>query len=112
MRKFLKDTWKVLLIIFIVTLTLLYVLIFDGSEIPFVVSFISAFAILFIYNVKDTIIYIKNFSYLKKSDFFSHHYRDRDIYNECISVIKIKIFYCLLSGGWLTCLILTCLGVI
>ncbi len=112
MKKFFKDTWKVLLIIFIITLTILYVLIFDGSEIPFIISFMSAFEILFIYNIKETIIYIKNFSYLKKSDFFSYDYRGRDIYNECLLVIKIKIFYCLLSGGWLVYLILTGLGVI
>ncbi|MDE6780001.1 MAG: hypothetical protein K2J40_00885 [Ruminococcus sp.] len=110
MRKFLKDTWKVLLIIFIITATLLYGLIFDGSGIPFLVSFISAFVILFLKNVKDTIIFAKQFSYLKKSGFFTDDDISREIYKQCREKKHTNIFFCLLSGGWLAYLILSLHG--
>ena len=38
LKKFLTDTWKVLLAISVVTATLLYTLAFDGSVMPFVIS--------------------------------------------------------------------------
>lgn len=111
MRKFLKDTWKVLLIIFIVTATLLYSLIFDGSDIPFFVSFMSAFVLLFLKNVKDTIIFAKQFNYLKKSGFFTYDdERSRKIYKQCREKTHANIFFCLLSGGWLAYLILSLHG--
>lgn len=111
-RKFFKDTWKILLAIFIIVATLLYSLIFDGSEIPFLVAFMSAFVILFLHNVKDLIIYIKQFLYLKKSDFFKYVDKSGNIYNHCLVTIRMQIFFCLLSGGWLAYLILYLTGVI
>lgn len=112
-RKFFKDTWKTLLVIFIVTATLLYSLIFDGSDIPFFISFMSAFVILFLHNVKETIIFAKKFSYLKKSGFFTHDdERSRKIYKQCRETTHANIFFCFLSGGWLAYLILCLTGVI
>ena len=112
LKKFFKDTWKILLAIFIIVATLLYSLIFDGSGIPFLVSFISAFMILFLKNVKDTIIFAKQFSYLKKSGFFTHDDKSRKIYKQCCEKTHANIFFCLLSGGWLAYLILCFTGVI
>ncbi|MCM1507462.1 MAG: hypothetical protein NC177_10060 [Ruminococcus flavefaciens] len=64
--KFLKDTWKTLLVIFIVTATLLHVLIFDGSIIPFAVSVISCLFILFLNSLKSLTDTVKMFYILKK----------------------------------------------
>lgn len=105
MKKFLKDTWKILLVIFIIVATLLYGLIFDGSEIPFLVSFMGAFVILFIKNVKDTIVFSRKFSYLKKTGFFTGDEKSIKIHDECRKTNYTNIFYCLLSGGWLAFLI-------
>ncbi|MDE5556665.1 MAG: hypothetical protein K2J32_03050 [Ruminococcus sp.] len=109
-RKFFKDTWKVLLAIFIVTATLLYGLIFDGSGIPFLVSFMSAFVILFLKNVKDTIIFAKKFSYLKKSGFFTHDDKSRERYKRCREITRANIFFVILSGAWLAYLIFSLHG--
>lgn len=106
-KKFLKNTWKVLLVIFIVVATLLYALIFDGSEIPFSVSFIGAFVILFIKNVKDTIIFSRAFSYLKKTGFFTDDDISRKRYEYCRRVTHANIFFVLLSGAWLFYLIIS-----
>lgn len=106
-RAFLKNTWKTLLVIFIVVATLLYSLIFDGSEIPFSVSFMGAFVILFIKNVKDTIKFSRAFSYLKKTGFFADDDKSREIYEYCRSVTHANIFFVLLSGAWLFYLIIS-----
>lgn len=71
MKKFFKDTWKVLLAIFIVTASLLYTLIFDGSEIPFLVTFMACSIILFLKSLKSLINTIRVFVYLKKSGIIS-----------------------------------------
>ncbi|MDE6540118.1 MAG: hypothetical protein K2K66_07995 [Ruminococcus sp.] len=110
LKKFFKDTWKVLLAIFIVTATLLYSLIFDGSGIPFLVSFMSAFVILFLKNVKDTIIFAKQFSYLKKSGFFTDDDISRERYKRCREITHANIFFVVLSGAWLAYLILSLHG--
>lgn len=107
MKKFFRDTWKTLLVIFIVVATLLYGLIFDGSDIPFLVSFMGAFVILFIKNVKDTIIFSRAFSYLKKTGFFTDDDRSRKIYEYCRRVTHANIFIALLSGAWLVYLIIS-----
>lgn len=106
-KKFLKNTWKTLLVIFIVVATLLYALIFDGSEIPFSVSFIGAFVILFIKNVKDTIIFSRQFSYLKKTGFFTDDDISRKRYKQYRTTIRSGIFFVLLSGAWLVYLIIS-----
>ncbi|MDE6424750.1 MAG: hypothetical protein K2K89_01225 [Ruminococcus sp.] len=112
LKKFFKDTWKTLLVIFIVTATLLYSLIFDGSDIPFFISFMSAFVLLFLHNVKETIIFEKKFSYLKKSGFFTDDDISKVKYKRCLEITHANIFFCLLSGGWLVYLILCFTGVI
>ena len=66
-KQFFKDTWKVLLAIFIVTASLLYALIFDGSEMPFVVSFMASIIILTLKAVKSWANTIKDYINLKKS---------------------------------------------
>lgn len=109
-KKFLKNTWKVLLVIFIVVATLLYGLIFDGSEIPFLVSFMGAFVILFIKNVKDTIKFSRAFSYLKKTGFFTDDDISRKRYKQCRTTIRSGIFFVLLSGAWLVYLIISLTG--
>ena len=107
LKKFLKDTWKVLLVIFIVVATLLYGLIFDGSAIPFLVAFMSAFVILFLKNVTTTILFARKFSYLKKSGFFTGDEISQEIYKQCTETIHANIFFCLLSGAWLVYLIIS-----
>lgn len=109
-KTFLKNTWKTLFIIFIVVATLLYSLIFDGSDIPFSVSFIGAFVILFIKNVKDTIKFSKQFSYLKKTGFFTDDDISREIYEQCRQKTHENIFFVLLSGAWLVYLIISLTG--
>lgn len=109
LKKFLKDTWKTILIIFIVVATLLYGLIFDGSDIPFLVAFMSAFVILFLKNLITTILFAKKFSYLKKTGFFKD---DDIIYKQCRERIHANIFFCLLSGAWLVYLIISLTGAV
>lgn len=109
-KTFLKNTWKILLIIFIVVATLLYGLIFDGSEMPFAISFIGAFVILFIKNVKDTIKFSKQFSYLKKTGFFADDDKSWEIYEQCRQKTHENIFFVLLSGAWLFYLIISLTG--
>lgn len=109
-RAFLKNTWKTLLVIFIVVATLLYGLIFDGSEMPFAISFIGSFVILFIKNVKDTIKFSKQFSYLKKTGFFTDDDISREIYEQCRQKTHENIFFVLLSGAWLFYLIISLTG--
>lgn len=111
LKKFFRDTWKILLAIFIIVTTLLYSLIFDGSETPFLVSFMSAFVILFLKSVKDTIIFAKQFSYLKKSGFFTNDSeRIRNIYKQCREKTHANIFSVVLSGAWLAYLIFSLHG--
>ncbi|MDE7225347.1 MAG: hypothetical protein K2N49_00555, partial [Ruminococcus sp.] len=56
------------LAIFIVTASLLYALIFDGSEMPFVVSFMASIIILTLKAVKSWANTIKDFINLKKTN--------------------------------------------
>lgn len=109
-KTFLKNTWKTLFIIFIVVATLLYGLIFDGSETPFAISFIGSFVILFIKNVKDTITFSRQFSYLKKTGFFTDDDISQKIYEQCRTKIRSGIFFVLLSGVWLVYLITSITG--
>lgn len=109
LKKFLKDTWKTLIIIFIVVATLLYGLIFDGSEIPFLVAFMSAFVILFLKNLITTILFAKKFSYLKKTGFFKYY---DIIYKQCRERMHANIFFTLLSGAWLVYLIISLTGAV
>lgn len=109
-KTFLKNTWKIMLVIFIVVATLLYGLIFDGSEMPFVISFIGSFVILFIKNVKNTIASSRQFSYLKKTGFFTDDDTSRNIYEHCRKGIQTNIFFSLLSGAWLFYLIINLTG--
>ncbi|MCM1507461.1 MAG: hypothetical protein NC177_10055 [Ruminococcus flavefaciens] len=111
LKKFFKDTWKPLLVIFIVVATLLYGLIFDGSEIPFLVAFMSAFVILFLKNLIPTILFAKKFSYLKKTGFFTGDERSQEIYKQCAETTHANIFFTLLSGAWLVYLIISLTGV-
>lgn len=111
LKKFFKDTWKTLLVIFIVVATLEYGLIFDGSEIPFLVAFMSAFVLLFLKNVKDIIIFSIQFSYLKKTGFFTDDEKSQEIYKQCRERIHANIFFTLLSGAWLVYLIISLTGV-
>lgn len=112
LKKFLKDTWKTLLIIFIVVATLLYGLIFDGSDIPFLVAFMSAFVILFLKNVISTVLFAKKFSYLKKTRFFTDDEKSQEIYKQCRERIHANIFFTLLSGAWLFYLIISLTGAV
>lgn len=109
-KKFLKNTWKTLLIIFIVVATLLYALIFDSSEMPFAISFIGSFVILFIKNVKNTITFSRQFNYLKKTGFFADDDKSREIYEQCRQKTHENIFFVLLSGAWLFYLITSLTG--
>ncbi len=109
-RAFLKNTWKTLLVIFIVVATLLYGLIFDGSEMPFAISFIGSFVILFIKNVKNTITFSRQFNYLKKTGFFADDDKSREIYEQCRQKTHENIFFVLLSGAWLFYLITSLTG--
>lgn len=109
-KTFLKNTWKILLIIFIVVATLLYGLIFDGSEMPFAISFIGSFVILFIKNVKNTITFSRQFNYLKKTGFFTDDDISREIYEQCRQKTHENIFFVLLSGAWLFYLIISLTG--
>lgn len=110
--KFLKDTWKTLLVIFIVVATLLYGLIFDSSEILFLVAFMSAFVILFLKNVIPTILFAKKFSYLKKTGFFTDDEKSQEIHKQCRERIHANIFFTLLSGAWLVYLIICLTGAV
>ena len=57
---------KIILVIFIVTATLLHVLIFDSNKIPFAVSVISCLFILFLDSLKSLADTVKMFYTLKK----------------------------------------------
>ncbi|MDE5860800.1 MAG: hypothetical protein K2H28_01240 [Ruminococcus sp.] len=103
-KKFFKDKWKIILGIIII-LTFLYSLIFDGSEIPCTIAFISYFAIPFLKNVKNTIIYIKNFRYLKKIGILKNMNNSRKFYKQCRDTIHESIISVLVSGGLLACMI-------
>ncbi|MDE5619717.1 MAG: hypothetical protein K2I80_04225 [Ruminococcus sp.] len=105
-----KNTWKIFLVLFIIVTTLLYALVFDGSDIPFLVSFMGAFVILFLKNVKDTIKFSRQFSYLKKTGFFTDDNRSRKIYEYCRRTTHANIFFVLLSGAWLVYLIISLTG--
>ncbi|MDE6784658.1 MAG: hypothetical protein K2J26_04700 [Ruminococcus sp.] len=78
-KQFSKDTWKVLLAIFIVTASALYVLIFDGSEMPFVVSFMASIIILTLKAVKSWVNTIKDYINLKKSDTIPNKDKKKEI---------------------------------
>lgn len=107
LKKFFKDTWKVLIAIFIVTASLLYVLIFDGSDIPFVVTFTACIVILFLKALKNLINTIRTFFYLKKSGLISGKNKNENNFWRGEFEIRIFLF---LSAGWflaeLICIIL------
>ncbi len=109
-KTFLKNTWKIFLAVFIIVTTLLYSLIFDGSTMPFAISFMSAFVLLFVKNVKDTIMLSQQFNYLKKTGFFTDDDKSRKIYKQCREKIHANIFFVLLSGAWLVYLIFSLHG--
>lgn len=97
MKKFFKDTWKVLLAIFIVTISLLYVLIFDGSEIPFVATFTACVAILFLKTLKSLINTIRVFFLLKKSGIISGKDKYENTFWKELFELRIALF---LVAGW------------
>lgn len=83
MSKFLKNKWKIILVIFIATL--FYYLIFDGSRIPFLVTFLFVLVIIFIKCIKSL---IKDLSGRKFED------------------IRRKILLVLTLGAWIIFLLL------
>ncbi len=108
LKKFFKDTWKTLLVIFIVVATLLYTLIFDGSDIPFLISFMSAFVILFIRCVKSLIMAVKIFIVFKILGEVAgmNEKNNKFLYKTVLT----NIFFVLLSGAWLVYLIISLTG--
>lgn len=106
-KKFLKNTWKVLLVIFIVVATLLYSLIFDGSDIPFTITFTACIVILFLKALKNLINTIRTFFYLKKSGLISGKNKNENNFWRGEFEMHIFLF---LSAGWflaeLICIIL------
>lgn len=98
MKKFFKDTRKVLLTIFIVTASLLYVLIFDGSEIPFLITFMACIVILFLKAVKTLINTIRVFIYLKKSGMITEEDKEENVFWRIQTGRSIVLF---LIAGWL-----------
>lgn len=105
-KQFFKDTWKVLLAIFIVTASLLYVLIFDGSEIPFIVTFIACIAILFVKALKSLINTIIVFFRLKKSGVITGENKGENAFWRAEFEIRIALF--LLAGWFLANMISIC----
>ncbi len=102
-RAFLKNTWKVLLAIFIVVATLLYSLIFDGSDIPFTITFTACIVILFLKALKNLINTIERFFYLKKSGIISGKNKNEN--NFWRGEFAICIFLFLIAGWFLAELI-------
>jgi len=105
--KFLKDTWKVLFAVFIVTATLLYSLIFDGSPLPFAATLAACIAIIFVKILKvliDTVI----FFYRKKSGSIS----DENKINFRRSELAFCIFMLFWTGWFLFELINLAFGTI
>lgn len=96
MKKFLKDTWKILLAIFIVTASLLYALIFDGSEIPFLVTFMACVVILFLKALKSLINTIIVFIRLKKSGTITGKNKEENLFWRM--QIERSIFLFLMAG--------------
>lgn len=83
MIKFFKNKWTIIFIIFIATL--FYYLIFDGSRIPFLVTFLFVLVIIFIKCIKSL---IKDLSCRKFED------------------IRRKILLVLTLGAWIIFLLL------
>lgn len=83
MIKFLKNKWTIIFIIFIATL--FYYLIFDGSRIPFLVTFLFVLIIIFIKCIKSLI-----------KDLFDRKFED----------IRRKILLVLTLGAWIIFLLL------
>lgn len=108
MKKFLKDTWKVLLAIFIVTGSLLYIFIFDGSEIPFLVTFMACIVILFLKALKSLINTIKVFIYLKKSGTISGKDKEENLFWHI--QIERSIILFLIAGWFLAIIIIIYMG--
>ena len=103
LKKFLKDTGKVLLAIFIVTTSLLYALVFDGSEIPFIISFTACSVILFLNALKRLIFTIRAFVYLKKSDLITGEKKGENTFWRLEFLTDIGLF--LMAGYFLYSLI-------
>lgn len=92
-----KNIWKVLLAIFIVTASLLYTLIFDGSEIPFLVTFMACSVILFLKALKSLINTIRVFVYLKKSGVITGEDKKENMFWHTQFEISTALF---LAAGW------------
>lgn len=108
MKKFLKDTWKVLLAIFIVTGSLLYIFIFDGSEIPFLVTFMACIVILFLKALKSLINTIIVFIRLKKSGIITSKNNEENLFWRM--QIERSVFLFLMAGWFLANLIYIYMG--
>lgn len=83
MSKFLKNKWTIIFIIFIATL--FYYLIFDGSRIPFLVTFLFVLIIIFIKCIKSLI---------------------KDLSDRNFEDIRRKILLVLTLGAWIVFLLL------
>lgn len=110
MKKFFRDTWKILLAIFIVTASLLYSLIFDGSEIPFIVTFTACMAILFLKALKSLINTVRIFFHLKKWGIISGTDKKENTFWHIQIGMSTAIF--LAAGGFLGELIYIIMGAI
>lgn len=97
MKKFFRDTWKILLAIFIVTASLLYSLIFDGSEIPFMVTFMACMVILFLKALKSLINTVRVFFLLKKWGIISGENEKENTFWHIQIGMNTAIF---LAAGW------------
>ena len=107
-KTFLKNTWKIFLAVFIIVTTLLYALIFDGSDIPFLVTFTACAVILFLKALKSLINTIRTFFYLKKSGIISGENKNEN--NFWRGEFEIRIFLFLIAGWFLANLIYIYMG--
>lgn len=97
MKKFLKDTWKVLLAIFIVTTSLLYALIFDGSEMFFAVTFTACLVILFLKALKNLISTIKAIICLRKLGVINNDKEKSKLWKKLLG-LRTVLF---IMAGWI-----------
>lgn len=97
-KKFFKDAWKILLAIFIVTASLLYALIFDGSEMFFAVTFTACLVILFLKTLKNLTNTIKVFIYLKKSGVITGEDKKENVFWHKLLELRTVLF---IMAGWI-----------
>ena len=93
LKKFLTDTWKVLLAISVVTATLLYTLAFDGSVTPFVISFTTCVFVLFLKALKRLILTIRAFVCLKKSGCITGKNKEENMFWRFEFLITVGLFF-------------------